>query len=552
MRDIHPVLLELLRQRGITQDEDIAEYLSLKPQKTYDPFLLLNMEAGVDFILAKIREGKRICLYGDYDADGITSICILRTVLSRLTDNLCYYIPSRFHEGYGLNRCAIQKLKDDRVDLIVTVDCGSTSYDEVEFAKSLGMSVVVTDHHSIMDKKADCLLINPKQEDCPYPFKGLAGCGVAFKVAQAIREKTGLPRALTNGLLDIVAIGTIGDIVPLMDENRTLAKYGLYEMNRSRRTGIAKLVEAVSVHSDKLASDQIAYCIVPHLNAAGRMHEAAIGVDLLLSEDERTASDLAQELVRHNQERKRVQEITFDECISLKETQCGDALFPIIRAENAHEGITGIVAGKLKDMYNQPVIIATPCEGVLKGTGRSTDKVDMFRILDSFRHLFIRFGGHHGACGFLIAEENFPEFKERANEALRQKLLEEPGLLDAESHYDLVLTGRDMTLDLVSQIEKMEPFGCRNRRPVFLLESVEINGLQKMGRDGIHVRFFARCRDGSRAECVLFCKAEQYAELLTGESPVNVMGTLQINQWNGTRKVQMLVDRICPASGTIS
>ena len=256
--------------------------------------------------------------------------------------------------------------------------------------------------------------------------------------------------------------------------------------------------------------------------------------------------------MHHNQERKRVQEITFDECISLKETQCGDDIFPIIRAENAHEGITGIVAGKLKDMYNQPVIIATPCEGVLKGTGRSTDKVDMFHILDSFRHLFIRFGGHHGACGFLIAEENFPEFRERANEALREKLMEEPGLLDAESHYDLVLTGRDMTLDLVTQLEKMEPFGCRNRRPVFLLESVEVNGLQKMGRDGIHVRFFARCRDGSRAECVLFCKAEQYAELLTGDSPVNVLGTLQINQWNGTRKVQMLVDRICPASGTLS
>lgn len=547
MRDVHPVILELLRIRGITEEEDIAEYLSPKPKSTYNPFLLHNMEAGVDFVLSAIRSGKRICLYGDYDVDGITSICILRTLLSNLTTNLSCYIPSRFHEGYGLNRSAIEKLKEQGVDLILTVDCGSTSYDEVEYAKSLGMDVIVTDHHSIMDKKADCILINPKQKECQYPFKGLAGCGVAFKMAQALREKAGLPKSITNSLLDIVAIGTIGDIVPLIDENRTLAKYGLYELNRRHRTGITKLVEAISVNIERIASDQIAYCIVPHLNAAGRMDDAMIGVDLLLSQDDQDAGLLAQALVRHNADRKRVQENTFEECKNLKETQCPEDVFPMIRAEDAHEGITGIVAGKLKDIYGQPVVITTPCEGVLKGTGRSTDKIDMFRILDNFRHLFIRFGGHHGACGFLISEENFDELRSEANEALRIMIESDPEILESGPNHDMAITGKAMTLDLVEQLDKMEPFGCRNRRPVFRIENASITNLQKMGREGNHVRFSALCRDGSKAACVLFCRAEEYAGLFRSKEAVHITGTLQINIWNGTKKVQLLVDDIVPA-----
>lgn len=544
MNDINPKILELLSLRGIAEEEDIIEFLSNKPKRTYDPFLLLNMEAGVDFILNAIKEQKHICLYGDYDVDGITSICILRILFSHLTEHVSHYIPSRFSEGYGLNRSAIDKLKKQGVELIITVDCGSTSHDEVEYAKSIGMDVIVTDHHSIMDKKADCILINPKQEGCPYPFKGLAGCGVAFKLAQALREKTKLPKSVTNGLLDIVAIGTIGDIVPLIDENRTLAKYGLYELNKHDRLGIKLLVEAISMNSLTLRSDQIAYCIVPHLNAAGRMKDAVIGVDLLLSDEPTRAKKLANELVLHNADRKRIQEETFAQCIALKEEQCKDSVFPIIRAENAHEGITGIVAGKLKDMYQKPVIIATPCEGLLKGTGRSTDKIDMFQILDRYRDLFIRFGGHHGACGFLMSEENFQEFKGKANTDLEERLRLEPDLLDQQSQYDLMLTGADMTLDFMDQLERMEPFGCRNRRPVFCLSEIQLSNQQKMGKENNHARFIAHSKDGSTAECVLFAKALQHEELIYRTNSLDLFGTLQLNVWNGSKKVQFVVDRI--------
>lgn len=544
MNDINPKILELLSLRGITEEIDVNEFLSTKPKRTYDPFLLLNMEAGVDFILDAIKTGKNICLYGDYDVDGITSICILQILLTHLTDRVTHYIPSRFSEGYGLNQCAIDKLKAEGVDLIITVDCGSTSYEEVEYAKSIGLDIIVTDHHSIMDKKADCILINPKQEGCRYPFKGLAGCGVAFKLAQAIREKAKLPKSVTNGLLDIVAIGTIGDIVPLIDENRTLAKYGLYELNKNDRLGIKLLVESISMNSLILRSDQIAYCIVPHLNAAGRMKDAMIGVELLLSKEPDRAKKLANELVLHNAERKRIQEETFSRCIELIEEQCKDATFPIIRAEDAHEGITGIVAGKLKDIYEKPVIIATPCDGLLKGTGRSTDRVDMFQILDKYRDLFIRFGGHHGACGFLIEEENFVLFKQKANEDLSQRVQAEPDLLQQRAQYDMIITGNDMSLDFMEQLEMLEPYGCSNRRPVFCLKEVSLTNQQKMGKEGNHARFFAHCSDGSSAECVFFAKAVQHEELIHGKALLDLYGTLQMNIWNGNKKVQFVVERI--------
>ncbi|MDO4545822.1 MAG: DHH family phosphoesterase, partial [Bacillota bacterium] len=217
MREPREITELLLHNRGVQTAQEVSEFLSDKPKKTHDPFLLLNMEAGVDLLLSEINAGKKICIYGDYDADGVTSVCILSHVIGALTDNFFYYIPSRFDEGYGLNEDAVRAVKERGADLLVTVDCGSVSYEEVELAKELGMQVIVTDHHNIDDVKADCILINPKQEGCGYPFKELAGCGVAFKLAQALQQRADLPKAVINDVLDLVAVGTVGDIVSLTD-----------------------------------------------------------------------------------------------------------------------------------------------------------------------------------------------------------------------------------------------------------------------------------------------------------------------------------------------
>lgn len=277
---LQPRVIELLHKRGLSTEEEIEEFLSARPQKTYDPFLLLNMEAGVDLILSSIEDEEKICIYGDYDADGITSTAVLMEVLSQLTDNLAYYIPSRFEEGYGLNCEALDKIKAAGVDLVVTVDCGSVSCMEVEHAKEIGLKILVTDHHTIKDQQADCLLINPKQPGCPYPFKELAGVGVAFKLAQAIAAETGLDKRVVNRTLDLVGIGTIGDIVPLVDENRTLAKYGIRAVNVSQRPGLTALIEGVSLKQGDICSENISYVIVPHLNASGRMESARTAAKL--------------------------------------------------------------------------------------------------------------------------------------------------------------------------------------------------------------------------------------------------------------------------------
>ena len=289
MRTAKDIINELLRNRGIISDEEISEFLSDKPQKTYDPFLLLNMEAGVDLLLSEIDAGSRICIYGDYDADGVTSICIMSRLLSELTDNFTYYIPSRFDEGYGLNRDAVRRVRDEGADLLVTVDCGSVSYDEVEYAKELGMKVIVTDHHNVEDIKADCILINPKQPGCRYPFRELAGCGVAFKIVQAVCRRRGLPKSVISDVLDLTAIGTVGDIVSLTDENRTIVKYGLRRINSGSRKALKMLAEAISLK--RVTSENIAFGIAPHINAAGRMKDASEAAELFLTEDERTMAE---------------------------------------------------------------------------------------------------------------------------------------------------------------------------------------------------------------------------------------------------------------------
>ena len=277
---LHPKIIELLTKRGIQSDDDIKEFFSEKPQRTYDPFLLADMEAGVDLLLSAIEDDRTICIYGDYDVDGITSTVILWEVLSLLTENLTYYIPSRFDEGYGLNKEAVRRIAESGVGVILTVDNGSTSLEEIELAGELGMDVLVTDHHNIADRRPNCLTINPKRPDSKYPFHELAGCGVAFKLAQALVDVTGLPKETTTRLLDLAAIGTVADIVPLIDENRTIVKYGLQLIHIGNRENLKALFEKSAIDIGKANTRDIGFAIAPRLNAAGRIEHASIGVNM--------------------------------------------------------------------------------------------------------------------------------------------------------------------------------------------------------------------------------------------------------------------------------
>lgn len=543
MREAYEILNSLLRIRGIESSEDISEFLSDRPKKTYDPFLLLNMEAGVDLLLSEIKSGTKICIYGDYDADGVTSVCILTSVLSHLTDNLIHYIPSRFSEGYGLNKEAITKLAVQGVGLLVTVDCGSVSYDEVQFAKALGMKVIVTDHHSIDDVKPDCILINPKQEECQYPFKELAGCGVAFKLAQAVQQRTGLPKKVINDVLDLVAVGTVGDVVALTDENRTMVKYGLNKINSASRISLKKLTESISLKWVK--SENIAFGIAPHINAAGRMADAEEAVKLFTLHDEVSIQQQVDKLIECNRERKKKQEEAYEEGIKVYSQQAEGHDFIILNMPDIHEGIGGIVAGKLKEYYNRPVVIVTPSsEGYLKGTGRSIDSVNLYTLLKKTDYLFERFGGHKSACGFLMKEENLAELRENVLAGIQTLKDYDPNIFDIEHEWDMEISPSEITGELYMELEKLEPCGQANPSPAFLMKDVMISNVKFMGEDGTHGRFTAVSADGGRADCVLFGKAQEKKSYLIGGQPADIIGTLDLQVWQGRKKVQFMVEEI--------
>lgn len=546
MHDIHPTIKEILIHRGISEQSDILEFLSEKPQRTYDPFLLKGMEEAVDLLLSAIAQKKKICIYGDYDADGVTSVSLMLQFFAHLSADVFYYIPSRIEEGYGLNQNAVAIIKERGADLILTVDCGSISRQEVEFGQTLGMDFIVTDHHNIDEHMVNCILINPKQPGCTYPFKSLAGCGVAFKLAQGLQRKAGLPKAVLTELLDLVAIATIGDIVPLVDENRTLTKHGLKVINSGKRPGLKGLIEAAGLRLGEIKSESVAYIIVPHLNAAGRMMDAKMGVTLLTAQKPQEITAAAAALLEHNRERKRIQEEAFQQCQKAVEERFSADLFLLIDGEDIHEGIAGIVAGKIKDAYGKPTAIVTSSgdEGCVKGTGRSIVTVDLYHLLKEQEQLFLKFGGHHGACGFFMKAEDVENLRKLLNEAMANLLRENPNLFDRPITAEATIAPRELDFSLVTDLMKLEPFGCENEKPLLCLESLVPSGLNYMGDQKQHVRFTDSKKIGKGYDCVLFQKAREYEELLSQGTALRLFGSPGFNQWNGNTKIQFVLTHI--------
>lgn len=554
MRTNESIINEILNNRGITDEEEIKEFLSEKPQRTYDPFLLDGMKEGVELLLSEAEAGGRICIYGDYDADGVTSVTVMGCGISRITSNWFYYIPSRFTEGYGLNIEALDKIKAAGTDLVITVDCGCVSYKEVEHAKAIGLKVIVTDHHNIENVMADCIVIDPKKPGNRYPCRDLAGCGVAFKFIQALQRRAGLPKSILSEALDMVAVGTVGDIVPLHDENRTLVKYGIAAANTGRRKALSQLAKAISI--DEINSENIAFAIVPHINATGRMESAMTAAELFNTDSDSVIEEKIGDLIRCNSERKRIQETAYENCLSMIR---GDEEFIVLNIPDMHEGIAGIVAGKLKERFDRPVIIVTPSTGegknddgviYLKGTGRSVPNVDIYDVLNRHSELFIRFGGHRSACGFLMEESNLDSLREGVTAEVRQLHEKDPDLFENPVKTDTYIEPAEIDPELARKLQKLAPFGEGNPNPKFLMKNVEIHGLTYMGESRNHARFSvcssraASQGNVSYANCVLFRKAQEMKELLESKGTVSLAGSLSHQIWRGQERVQFIVDEI--------
>ncbi|MBQ3281297.1 MAG: single-stranded-DNA-specific exonuclease RecJ [Eubacterium sp.] len=543
--EINRKIIELLHRRGLTTPEEIEEFLSDKPKETYDPFLLPDMEDGVDLILSCCDRGDKICIYGDYDADGVTSTVIMTEVLSQLTDNIIQYIPSRFDEGYGLNKAAIDTIKKAGADLIVTVDCGSVSVDEVEYAKSIGLEIMVTDHHRIEDRQADTILINPARKDSEYPFPYLAGCGVAFKLAQALTEAAGLEKKVLTRMLDLVAIGTIGDIVPLIGENRMLVKYGLRAINTSEREPLRVLIEKTGLRPGEVKCENVSFVLVPHINAAGRMRSAVLALKLFLAKDREKMESCADDLVQCNAERKRLQNEVFERACEQVDEKYGHNDFLLVDLPDAHEGVAGIAAGKLKEKYYRPSVIVTDNgDGMLKGTGRSPEGIDLYKLLKNEEKWFGNFGGHAAACGFTMKKEGLEEVRRDLNRIAGEIKKEDPELFDGTPVPDIELDPEEVTVDFASQLELLEPCGRMNERPLVSVSGIPCN-ITRMGTDGKYIRFSLR-----QTSCtfLMFREAEEkgaivYSAAESGRA-IRVVGNMFRHEWNGSTYVQIVVEDV--------
>lgn len=546
---MHSAIIEILESRGIGE-EDREEFFSPKPKLTYDPFLLANMRAGVDLLLQSVDEGKNIVIYGDYDVDGITSTSLMMKTIKTLTDKVSYYIPSRLDEGYGLHKESIDKIHEQGCDLLITVDCGSVSKEETNYAHSLGIETIVTDHHNVTSVRAEGIIINPMLEEDEYPFKGLAGVGVAYKFALAISKQREIPKTLLAELLELATIGTIADIMPMVDENRTIVKYGLKFIHLGcQNKGLRRLIELSGLNYRTLRAIDVSFGIAPRINAAGRLGDATLGVKLFLAEDPNEIERYCNLLIETNQERRSLQDDAYDRSMEIAKDKHENDDFLVLEVDNAHEGVLGIVAGKIRESVNRPCIIVTPNGDNYKGTGRSIDKVNLFDMLDKYREHFISFGGHAAACGFTMAKEEVDFLRGRLNEDLATMFGEDPTLFDVDYTSDASVTTSEFDLELAEAVQMLEPCGKDNDYPLFKLERIKPTGFKYLKDDKKYAKFQIESDDNRTIDCMIFKDPINFEGVIEGNEFVDVIGTIEINEFRNVRKAQMIVKWVLPSEG---
>lgn len=555
---VTPLLVQLLWNRGITEPAAVEAFLSGETRPD-DPFRIKGMNEAVARIRRAIRQGERMVVYGDFDADGVTSTALLVQTLSALGGFVRPYIPHRVDEGYGLNVNALAELAREGQRLIITVDCGIRSVEEVAFANRLGLDVIVTDHHSIGPQLPPALaVINPKRPDCPYPFKGLAGVGLAYKLAQALlrtHDKTpirnGFVVDLQEGdLLDLVALGTVADLAPLLDENRTLVQRGLARLNRTQRPGLQAMMGVAGVAPGQVTSTAIGFALGPRLNAAGRLDSAMLSYELLATDDVFKSSQLAGQLNALNARRQQVTAEAFEQAQAQIEADEAESFLHVAASEHFLAGIVGLVAGRLVEQYHRPAIVMELGPQQSRGSARSIAQFDITAALDRCAQegLLVRHGGHAAAAGLTVENRKLPALISRlraiAAEELADKELRPSLLIDAE-----VPLG-PMDFAKLGQLQEMEPTGYANPQPRLLSRRVLVRDTRKVGADGAHLKMtVSDPAAGSRAnvtfDAIAFRQGHWHGRL---PAHVDLVYTMEENIWNGTRRLQLVVEDVRAAS----
>ena len=545
----HPVVLRLLFNRGINQKEDIEKYFNADYETdVFDPFLFSDMEKAVERIARAKEKKEKIAIYGDYDADGVTATALLFETLEKLGfENVIVYIPDRQLEGYGMNMEAIEYLHKEKVDLIITVDCGITSQEEIEKAGKLKIDVIITDHHHVPQMLPRALaVINPNVKDCRYPEKKLAGVGVAFKLAQAMYEKMNPKEAeQLKWSLDLVAIGTVADCVPLLGENRVLAKYGLIVLSKTKRKGLLEMfkVGRISISEDDRPNTQkISFQVAPRINAAGRMDHASISYKLMIEKDPVSARDMALEVESKNQSRQKITGEITREARAIAENMFKNKKF--IFAENEHwpAGLLGLVAGKISEEFNKPTLILQKQEKEFVGSLRSIPQVNIIETLEKCAGLLIKFGGHAQAAGVRVAHGKIEKFYAKFGHLIEEQM--DGKDIFPRIEVDMEIGADDINWELLGQIKKMEPFGEGNEEPVFLAKNIVVEDLRIVGNGSKHLKLALSSKDSSPKifDAIGFGMGDKFPNLKNGDS-IDIVFNLQEDEWNGNKKIQLkLID----------
>ena len=523
---------QLVYERGIQTEAQLVKFLHPSLEHLHDPYLLHDMDRAVGRIRQAIENYEQILIYGDYDADGMTSASILKEALEELGAECQVYLPNRFTDGYGPNQSVYKYfIEQQGVSLIVTVDNGVAGYEAIAYAQEMGVDVVVTDHHSLPSELPKAYaIVHPEHPEGNYPFKHLAGCGVAFKLACALLEQVQVE------FLDLVAIGTIADMVSLTDENRVMVQYGLSLLKQTERVGLQELLKVAGVDTQTLNEETIGFQIAPRLNALGRLDDPNPAIELLTGFDEEEVVDIAQMIDAKNTERKEVVQTIYEQAKTMIRS---DKKVQVLAAEGWNPGVLGIVAGRLLEELSQPVIVLTIQDGTAKGSARSVEAVNIFEALNDHRDLFLAFGGHSGAAGMTLPAENL----ERLSDVLEEFI--EKGNIDLSSKPSLVLDEElqlaELSLDTVKTLEKLAPFGMDHAKPTFYLKDFQVESARTMGQDNTHLKLRIK-QEGVSIDVVAFGRGSLATEF-TQVKGLELAVQLSVNQWNGTTTLQlMLVD----------
>ncbi len=501
------------------------------------------MEKAANKILRAANNNERILIYGDYDVDGITSVALLFSVLREFTNNLYYYIPNRFQEGYGLNEEAIDIAFKNHFKLIITVDCGISSISEIEKAKNYGIDVIITDHHQPQkDIPSAVAIINPKC-DANYTFKELAGVGVSFKVAQALYSKLGKNQDDLQNWLDYVALGSIADSVPIVDENRILIKHGLKMLNQTKKEGLKALLIESGVNYRSLGTKEVNFALAPRINAAGRLGDSKLALELLLTDSETKAKYLSQKLSEINKSRKEIGDNILKEArvFASKQVQEEDNRVLVLASENWNQGVIGIIASRLVDEFNRPAIVISKKDGVAKGSGRSINGFHLYNVLELCQDILINFGGHKLAAGITIESNKIPEFKSRINEISQDFIKEDD--LSPELTIDAQILLSNINFGLVKDINILEPFGIGNPQPVFCSYKNTISDWKLVGENREHLKLKIR-EENSTLEGIGFKLSRIGNQIFSKNKVVDLAFNIELNKWNGMENVQLNIKDI--------